>query len=419
MEPVIYTLANGLRVLLIDTKAFPSVTTLLLVGAGSRYENKINNGIAHFFEHMAFKGSRKYPSAMAISTLLDSLGAVQNAFTSKDYTGYWIKTPRKYLETVLDVLAEMVLVPLLKTEEIEREKGVIVEEINMYEDQPQTKVWDLFETIIFPKNPLGYLTTGTKDTVSKFSRSTFLNYINSLYKPNNAVLIVAGGLGELGEIKSIVESKFGGWQKKTTVTFPKLAATQSKPNLLFHHKTTEQAHFVLGYRGLSRHDERKYVLNVLAVILGGGMSSRLFYELRERRGLCYYIHSGIELYEEAGYLYTRAGVNVSQAKIEQAISLILKEHAKIGKAEVKTAELAKAKEMIKGRTILALEDSFNLANFFGQKTLFNQKEHGLAEILKKIDSVSLDQIIEVARELITESNLNLALISPHKHVEIL
>jgi len=419
MKQQAYQLKNGLRVLILDTETFPSLTSLLLVGAGSRYENRENNGVAHFFEHMAFKGSTKYPTAISISTLLDSLGSQQNAFTSKDHTGYWIKAPVAHFATVLDVLSDMVLHSLLKEEEIEREKGVIVEEINMYEDLPQYKVWDLFENMIVANNPLGYLTTGTKETVTGFDRTTFTSYMEALYRPNNAVLVLAGGIGDKDEaIKKEIEAKFGKWQNKRTQPFISVKLKQQKPQTLFFDKKTEQAHFVLGYPGLSRKSEERYVLNVLAAILGGGMSSRLFYELRERRGLCYYISSGIELYEETGYLFTRAGVNVTQAKIEEAISLIIKEQNKILKGEVKKEELARAKEMLKGRTVLSLEDSQHMANYFGNKLLFGQKEDTLEKILVKIDKVELDQVVELAKHIIKPEQLNLAVISPHSDLKI-
>jgi predicted Zn-dependent peptidase len=415
MQTTSLKLQNGLRVLLLDTETFPSLTSLLLVGAGSRYETPQNNGIAHFFEHMAFKGSTKYPTALSISTLLDSLGSQQNAFTGKDHTGYWIKAPVEHFATVLDVLSDMVLHSLLKTEEIEREKGVIVEEINMYEDQPQYKVWDLFESLIFPQNPLGYSTTGTKATVSSFSRATFTSYMSSLYRPANAVLVLAGGIGSReAAIREQIEAKFGKWESQDTLPFAPVSWQQMQAQTLFFSKKTEQAHFVLGYPALSRGSEERYVLSLLAAILGGGMSSRLFYELRERRGLCYYISTGVELYEETGYFYTRAGVNVSRDKIEEAIALIIKEQHKIIKGEVKAEELTRAKEMLKGRTVLSMEDSQHLANFFGSKLLFGQKEDSLKKILAKIDKVTLGEIVGLANRIIEPNKLNLTVISPHK-----
>src|SRR3989339_1255216 len=197
MNPQTFTLKNGLQVIFIDTKTFQTLTTLLLVGAGSRYENEKNNGIAHFFEHMAFKGSKKYPNSFLISSTIEGVGGIFNAFTSKDHTGYWIKSIPEHFETVIDVIADMVLHPRLEIEEIEREKGVIAEEINMYEDTPQRKVGELFEELLYKGNPLGYDIAGTKDIIYKFDRSTFVNYINNLYHPENAVLVIAGGLANI------------------------------------------------------------------------------------------------------------------------------------------------------------------------------------------------------------------------------
>ena len=419
MKKTEYKLNNGLKVLFLDTQAFPSIATLLLVGAGSRYENQKNNGIAHFFEHMAFKGSQKYPSSLQIATLLDSLGSQQNAFTGKDHTGYWIKAPLEHFPTVIDVLADMIMHSLLASEEIEREKGVIIEEINMYEDLPQYKVWDVFESLLFPKNALGYPTTGTKATVSSFNRQTFTQYMDSLYRPNNCVLVVAGGIkGQEKQMLAQIKEKFSSWKKAKVMQFTDTKPKQRGPEAQFFVKDTQQAHFVLGYPSFSRYDKNKYVLNVLATLLGGGMSSRLFYELRERRGLCYYIQSGMELYQETGYVFTRAGVSVKKDKIEQAVELIIKEQQKITNAKFTDKELSKAKEMIKGRTILALEDSFDLASFFGKRLLFGQNEPDLATILAKIDKVNLKQVRDLALEIYQPDKLNFALISPHNKITI-
>ncbi len=218
MEHQEYILKNGLRVILIDTQAFPTITTLLLVGAGSRYENAKNNGIAHFFEHMALKASKKYPNSFIVASTIEGLGGVFNAFTSKDHTGYWIKATTEHFKTMLDVLSDTILEPLLHEEEINREKGVIVQEINMYEDRPQEKVTELFETLLYNGNPLGLDVVGKKETVSQFSRQTFVDYMRQLYQPKNAVLIVAGGLSQSANGKTsiqsylkIIEEKFGKW----------------------------------------------------------------------------------------------------------------------------------------------------------------------------------------------------------------
>jgi len=419
MQFKFFTLTNGLRIVLIDTGAFPTLTALLLVGTGSRYENKKNNGIAHFFEHMVFKGSKKYPSALKISTILDGLGSENNAFTTKDYTGYWIKSPSKHFPILVDILSEMVLNPLLLEKEIKREKGVIIEEINMYEDTPQYKVWDLFEGLLYPNNPLGYDTIGKKETVGRFSRQTFLDYVNRYYQPNNAILVVAGGLLQnqndklkLENYLEIIEKKFKNWGKRKLNMFNKFYEKQTKPAVLIHHKKTEQAHLVLGFHGLARGDKNRYVQTVLMTVLGGGMSSRLFYEVRERRGLCYYIQSGGESFAETGYVYTRAGLNLDLNKVKEAMKIIFNEHQKISQGRLTDEETNKAKEMLKGRLLLSLEDSNNLATFVGKRLLLENKLEPPEEIIKKIDQVTKNQMVNLAKKLFVKSELNLAVIGP-------
>ncbi|MCX6731282.1 MAG: pitrilysin family protein [Candidatus Roizmanbacteria bacterium] len=223
-----HTLSNGLRVLLIDTESFPTVTALVMVGAGSRYERKDNNGIAHFFEHMAFKGSKKYKTSFEISSAIEGIGGVFNAFTSKDHTGYWIKATTEHTHTLLDVLSDMILHPLLEADEIEREKGVIVEEINMYEDMPARKVGDIFEEVMYKGSQLGFDIAGTKETVTAFNRKTFTDYIDELYHPNNAVVVIAGGLQGKNYLPEI-EKKFGTWKNKKTLAFEEYVG-QQKPH---------------------------------------------------------------------------------------------------------------------------------------------------------------------------------------------
>ena len=418
MHPVTYTLKNGLQVVFIDTKTFPTLTTLLLVGAGSRYENEMNNGVAHFFEHMAFKGSKKYSNSFVISSTVEGFGGVFNAFTSKDHTGYWIKATTEHFETMIDVIADMIQTPKLLTEEIEREKGVIIEEINMYEDMPQRKVGEIFETLLYKGSPLGFDITGTKETVQSFNRLTFTNYINSLYHPNNAVLVVAGGLqGPTlleGRTLQIIEEKFGSWKSGEKSSFVKIKETQTKPQMLIKYKKTEQAHFSLGFRTFSFNDNRKYAMNLLATILGGGMSSRLFIQVRERRGLCYYISSGGEFYHDCGSFITQAGVTNNLDKIKEAIKTIMDEHNKIKKCDIKKEELLKVKEMIKGRLMLSMEDSMNIASFFGTKKILQNKIETPEEIIKKIEAVTVNEIAELAKDIFTPERLNLAMIGPFK-----
>ena len=420
MTPQVFTLKNGLQVIFVDTKS-PSLTTILLVGAGSRYENEKNNGIAHFFEHMAFKGSKKYPNSFLISSTIEGIGGIFNAFTSKDHTGYWIKSTLDHFETVIDVISDMVLNPILSGEEIEREKGVIVEEINMYEDMPQRRVGELFEGLLYKGNPLGYDIAGTKETVQSFDRLTFVEYIKNLYHPENAVLVVAGGLGDKSQIsnlKSQINSKFENWKNDKHLSFKPIIESQTKPQMLIKYKKTEQAHFSLGFRAFSFKDNRKYALNVLSAILGGGMSSRLFIQVRERRGLCYYISTGSELYSDCGNIVTQAGVTNDLGKVKEAIKIILEEHQKIADRETTKNELKRAKELIKGRFLLSLEDSANVASSFGVKKLLQNKVETPEEIIKKIENVTVDEITNLAKEAFTQEKLNFAMIGPFKEGDL-
>ena len=416
MHPQTFKLKNGLRVIFVDTKTFPTLTTLLLVGAGSRYENEKNNGIAHFFEHMAFKGSKKYENSFVISSTVEGFGGVFNAFTSKDHTGYWIKATTEHFETMIDVIADMIQTPKLLTEEIEREKGVIKEEINMYEDMPQRKVGEIFENLLYPGHSLGFDIAGTKETIQSFNRLTFTDYINSLYYPNNAVLVVAGGLQgptlQEGRTLQIIEEKFGDWKSGEKLTFEKIIESQTEPQMLIKYKKTEQAHFSLGFRTFSFNDDRKYALNLLSTILGGGMSSRLFIQVRERRGLCYYISSGGEFYHDCGSFITQAGVTNNLDKVKEAVKTVLEEHEKIKMGDIKKEELLKAKEMIKGRLMLSMEDSMNIASFFGTKKILQNKILTPQEIIEEIEAVTSEEITKLAKNIFTPANLNFALIGP-------
>ncbi len=428
MNISVHKLENGLPVILIDTKAFPSVTTMVLVGAGSRYEDKINNGIAHFFEHMAFKGSKTYPDAFTISSTIDRLGGVFNAFTSKDHTGYWVKAPNTHFEKVIDVLSDMILHPKLLQEEIDREKGVIVEEINMYEDMPSRKVSDIFDDLLFDGHPLSYDIAGTAKTVTKFTRKTFTDYIETYYHPHNAVVVIAGGLTEKinGNSPQLnkdwyleqVKSKFQNWKSKDRHSISVFKASQSKPAVSVKYKKTEQAHFCLGFRAFSFKDDRRHALSVLSAILGGGMSSRLFMEVRERRGLCYYISTGRDLYEDTGYIVTQAGVTNNKEKLQESIDVVLSEHKKIANGEITLEELDKAKEMLKGRFLLSIEDSHDIASLIGTKYLLDDRIIYPEETIKHISKVTKEDVISLAKELFVESTLNIAVIGPFKKQDI-
>lgn len=411
MKHTINTLRNGLRTIVIDTGSFPSCTALLLVGTGSRYENKQNNGIAHFFEHMAFKGSSRYPTAMDLAQTVEGFGGVFNAFTSKEYTGYWIKGPVKHVDIMLDVISDMIQSPVLAHEEIEREKGVIVEEINMYEDQPQRRIAELYEQMLFPNSSLGFDITGTKDTVRSFTRKTFQNFLHDYYAANNAVLILAGGLGK-NTYTQMIDEKFGSFRNSKVSTYLPFTSKQKKQVKVFH-KATEQAHWILGYPSFSTYDTRRYALNILATILGGGMSSKLFSELREKRGLCYYISSGSDLFLDTGTYFTRAGVPTNPAKVIEALKVTIEEQQKVSQ-NISEDELKRAKELIKGHFLLSLEDSFDMAYFMGERELFEKEVRTPEEILQKIDAVTKTEVTDIAKEILQEDRMHIALIGPFK-----
>lgn len=417
MKINLFTLKNGLTVLFVPTNQ-PSITVLLLIGAGSRYENEKNNGVAHFFEHMAFKGSKKYPNTKIISETIESTGGIFNAFTAKDHTGYWIKTTINHLTTTIDILSDMILYPLLDPKEIEREKGVIVEEINMYEDSPQEKVSSLFEKTLYNNHPLGMEIAGEKEKVVNFSRKTFLDYIKDLYHPDNAVLVVAGGIktnaSSFSDYLSFIKERFSRWNNRKKTDFLKIDHKQKKPKVYIYQKKTEQAHFCLGYPTFGFFDKRKEALSVLATLLGGGMSSRLFLQVRERRGLCYYIFTHKQLYQEVGNLVTQAGIANKKDKIKEAIAVILEEQEKIKKGAIKKEELKKAKEMVKGRFLLSLEDTFKVAYFFGTKKLLEERTILIDEVIKNIEKVSSDDVISLARAIFVAERATFTLIGQYK-----
>jgi len=426
MQTQFFTLKNGLRVILVDTNTFPTITTLLLVGAGSRYENADNNGVSHFLEHMFYKGSVKYPNPEIISQIIEGMGGYWNAFTSKDYTGYYIKASTDHFPKMIDMISDLLLNSLFDPREIEKEKGVICEEINMYEDMPQRRISDIFDNVMFKGNPLGYDIAGSKKTVTSFTRNTFVNYKNQLYHPNNAVLVIAGGLSgvknnelrimnkELGmkNYKKIIEEKFGEWEKEDNYKFIPIKNVFTKPQVYVHDKKTEQAHFRFGYPTFKIDDKRKPALKVLATVLGGGASSRLFQEVREKRGLCYYIGIGLEQYHDIGSIVTQAGVAKDVKKVKDAVQATQKEHTKIAQGIISDTDIARSKEMLKGRLLLSLEDSFNIAHFYGLKQLHENSVESPEERIKQIEKIAKEEIVELAKKLFVPEKLTFAIIGP-------
>ena len=392
-----------------------SVTVTIWVKTGSRYEDTKISGISHFLEHMVFKGSKKRPSAREISQVVDAIGGEFNAGTSKDWTNFYIKTRAGNLETAMDVLSDMVLNPLLKEDEIEREKGTIIQEIAMYQDTPMMHVGEVFEEIALKGNPLSREIAGTPATVSGIKRSDFVDYRDIHYFPENMMVSVVGGINS-ASAKKLVEKYFSKLVKtgKLPIETQVFNSTQSKPQIKINTKTAEQAHMVLGFLGEGRGYKNRFAQSVLSTILGGGMSSRLFIEVRERRGLAYSVHTSLERYQDIGYLSTYAGVDVKKA--DEAAKIILEEHHKLasGKAPIKKEELNKAKEYLKGHLALALEDTKDVTGFFADPALFTKDVLTPEEVYKKLDAVTVEDVLFEAKKLFTPERTNLAVIGPFK-----
>ncbi len=408
------TLPNGLTLITIDLPHLDSVTSLVAVGAGSRYETKKINGISHFLEHMFFKGSKKYPTAEIISTLIDGIGAINNAFTVKEYTAYWIKSSARHIELASDVLSSMIKESLLAEPEIEREKGVIVEELRMYRDNPQRYIWELYERLQFGDEPLGWDIGGEEKTVTSLKREDFVKYIDSLYSPHNMVLVYAGKLPK--NIDKIAEGLFADLPNRSQHKFLSYKGqVQKKPRVNIFYKKTDQANLVLGVLAYDRDDKKRYAAKVLATILGEGMSSRLFIQVRERRGLAYHVSSDYYAYKDTGAFTIYAGLKLE--KIEEGLKIILDEIEKIKLLKVSEEELKKAKDMIRGRLAIRQESTNFLAEYFGTEFVLDKKIETFEEFLSNIDKVTVENVQEVARELFNNEKYNLQIIAPLKDSE--
>lgn len=402
-------LKNGLRVILIPMKEVQSATTLVMIGAGSRYETKNNNGISHFLEHMAFKGTEKRPTALEISTIIDGIGAESNAFTGKEVTGYYIKSASTHVGLALDILADMLTHLKLDSDEINKERGVILEEINMYEDTPMKKIGDILETLLYGDVPMGWDITGGKDIINKISRDDFLSYMRKLYSADNMVVVVAGNIDTDVTLLEI-EKSFAGLSSFEKQDFLHVTEKQDSPTVFIKQKKTEQAHFALGLRTVGMQDEKeRNALNVLSSVMGGGMSSRLFHEVREKRGLAYYVRTMSENYVDVGYMATYASVDPK--RIEESITVCIEEHTKILRnGEITEAELKKAKEYVKGHFILDLEDTRSVAGFYATQELLEPKIETTEEAIQKLESVNLADVLNVAQKYIKDKPYSLALI---------
>ncbi len=404
---------NGLRLVTVPIKSTRAVTVLVLVGAGSKYETKSNNGVSHFLEHMFFKGTKKRPTTLDIAETLDKVGGEFDAFTGKEVTGYYAKVDAVQLDLAIDWVSDILLNSKLENKEIQREKGVIIEEINMYLDTPVKYIGDLFEQLLYKDQPAGWKILGEKKNVKQMKREQFINYLKNYYKASNTVAIVAGNIGKLKEVESKVQNCFRKIKKGKASGKKKVVEKQNKPQVLINHKKTDQAHFYLGVRGYSIFSSKKYIQDIISVILGGNMSSRLWTSVRGRSGLGYYIRSFSKNYTDTGYLVTQAGVDNNNVK--KAIKIILEEYKKIAQEKIGEKELKKAKDYIRGSAVLELESSDEVAIFFGAQEILTNNILTPKQKLDKIEAVTIDDVYKVANEIFRPENLNLALIGPYKN----
>lgn len=404
-------LDNGLRIITAPMTDNPTVTVLVLVEAGSKYETKEINGLSHFLEHMCFKGTKKRPTAMDIAHELDSIGAQYNAFTGNEYTGYYAKAHARHADLILDVVSDIYLNSTLPEAEMEREKGVIIEEISMYNDLPQKKVQDVFMALLYGDQPAGWDIAGTKENVAKMKRSDFIDYRKRFYTAPNTLVAVTGSFNEKEMIASIkklfskCESKEGGDKLR-------VKESQKSPAILIEEKKTDQTHFILGVRTFDLYDKRNSALKVLAGILGGGMSSRLFEKMRNKLGICYYVSASPDAYTDHGYFAISAGVR--NDRLEEAIKEVIQELSILREKEVSEKELSKVKEYLIGNMYLGLESSDSIADFYGFQEILRRPIRTPDEVAKEINKVTALDIKKIAKEIFVDNGLNLALIGPGK-----
>lgn len=411
----LHRLKNGIKTVLIPNTSTSAVTVLVMVKVGSRMEDKQLNGASHFIEHLLFKGSKKRPKAIDLSIELEGVGADYNAFTSKEYTGYYIKLAADKLPLAVDILADMLINPLFKPYEIERERGVILEEINMIQDNPSRDVYDMYDHLLYQKHPLGSPIAGPKEVIKNISRADLLKHKKHFYNAANTVIAVAGKMQKTKTLQ-LLNQKFRTYDNsRQSVDIQQFEYRNSAPSVIVKRKQTEQIHMIMGFPALSDDDPRLPAAKLLSTILGTGMSSRLFIEAREKRGLCYSIFSILTTYEDTGDLLIKAGLD--KKRLVPAVELIVKELKKIKSKGVTAAELKKAKEFIKGSTVLSLEDAETQAGWYAREIIFGEAVKTPTQKLKEINKVTAKDIQLLAKDLFTTDRINLALLGPLSSTE--
>ena len=405
-----YTLTNGITVIedpIVDAQSF---TILMMFKTGSRNETPDIWGISHFFEHMAFKGTPTYPSAELISKELDSLGAMYNAFTGKEYTGYYIKGSKKVLPRAISIISEMTLSPMILDEEVDKERGTIIEELNMSEDDPRRKIYDYFEECIYPNKQISQEIIGSKKSLAGIHAEQISAYHRKYYLAGDAVITVSGYIPENLAVQ--LETAFGPLPSGETEYLPAINEDRKRVNVFT--KKTQQTHLALGFPGIDIHDADRDIAQVLATLLGGNMSSRMFSEVREKRGLAYYVRSYSDNMADAGCFVTFAGVNNEKAL--EAINVMLEVYRGV-KTEIPADELRRTKDYLIGITTLSYEDSEHRSETNAITQIYGLDYRSLEDKIAAVEAVTAEQVVKLANKLFDESKLCLALIGPYEDVQ--
>jgi predicted Zn-dependent peptidase len=405
------TLPNGLRIVTQNMPYARSVTISIFLSTGSRYENKKDMGVSHFLEHILFKGTEKRPTAQELSEAIEGVGGIINGETDKELTVYWCKVARQHFGLALDILTDMILNSKFDPAEIDKERQVIIEEINRAKDSPAQEVDQITDEILWPGHPLGEDIAGNKETVATMSRDTMMDYMKHQYSPKTAVFAIAGDVNH-DEMVEAVAKATAKWESRVSPLVYLPYHEQPNPRLRILKKDTEQVHLCLALPGISLSDERRFAVDLLNVVLGGGMSSRLFLEIREKLGLAYAIHSYIDHFLDSGAVIVYAGVDIKNAPI--AIKAILEQLARLKNEPVPEAELTKAKELSKGRLLLRMEDSYAVSGWLGGQETLTNKIMTEDEVIARIDAMTAAEIQKAAADLMLPEKLRLAVVGPVK-----
>ncbi len=401
-------LDNGLRVVTSEVPGARSASIGVFIGVGSRYEPEAQSGISHFIEHMLFKGTRRRPAPAQISGAIEEVGGVLNASTEQELTLYWCKVPDFHVDESLDLLVDMLREPLFDPGALESERKVVAEELNMISDTPSYEMDALIDRMLWPDHPLGRDIGGTKETVSQLTGEEMLDYMASYYTPSNIVVSVAGGVSRDSVVEQ-VRSLAGDWAGGTPGPWAPFTPHSRESQVRVQYRSTEQTHLSIAAPGLSLRHPDRYALDLLSVILGEGMSSRLFVELRETRGLAYDVHSGVAHFLDSGALVITAGVDPK--RLYDAVKAIMEELGKL-RDGVPSEELERAKRLVAGRLLLRMEDNWTLASWAGNQELLLGEISGVDEVIESIRAVSQEDLRKVANDLLVGDRLNMAVVGP-------